>query len=99
MHRAPTMTTDILSSLYGTDFSHSGAPYKLCPRFPSRNTPVLAWSMLQIQMQARQASPALQQLLLLPACACTSPDCKKYCRSWGAATGLEALYQSCPFSF
>lgn len=51
-------------------------------------------------LRCNTTKPALpcRQLVLLPgpACACTSPDCKKYCRSCDVIPGLEDPWQSLP---
>lgn len=70
MHRAPTMATAILSSLYGTLLSHSGAPYKLCPRFPMRKSPVLAWPCCRSRCSPTEAALPCRQLILLPGLLC-----------------------------
>lgn len=47
----------------------------------------------------RQPCPAGSSFCFQACCACTSPDCREYRRRWDETIGLEAWYQSCPFSF
>lgn len=97
MHRAPTMKTETSFHPCMEQSSPTlGLPTNCARGFP-RGTPRAGVA----SAADPGATPPCQQLILLPgpAYACTSPDCKKYCRSWDAIPGLEALYQSCPLSF